>query len=291
MVELKNIAIIDGSYMLHRVMKQPALFNLRNKKLERTGGIFGFFQTLQKEIKLTTYYPIVCWDEGQSNRRLKIYPNYKKHEDKKNDTTIKSFSEMTEDELDEDYAYNYKLQRSKIIMILDALGIPSLLFPHVEGDDLMYWLSKHCNKSKVITDDKDLLQLLSDNCVVRRPMHNTTIKLNDFLQENNFNSINDFVKQKALCGDSSDNIPGACYRVGEKTSNDFFKVYESLNQNENIDIINDETQLKNYCKSNNLPYKKAFINFNLQQYLDNLNLVDLIMKYIKQLKKHIKILS
>lgn len=272
----RKLAIIDGSFFLHRNLKQPNLWEMRNSELERTGGIMGFLNTLQKELKLlNNYYPIVCWDDGQSDRRLSLYDNYKKHRDHLEDPERKPFSEMTEDELDEDYVYNYKLQRKKLIQILNSFGIPSLLFRHTEGDDLMWWLANHCEKSIVLTDDRDLLQLLSNNCKVRQPMHERTYTLESYLNENEFTNIQEFVNQKALLGDGSDNIPSACKGVGEKLSKPFFEVYNKLKEENKLDVLMDEGALKKYCKDNDLLYRKAFTNFSETQYLINLELVDL----------------
>lgn len=274
---LHNILIFDGSYFIHRSLKQKELFDLRNSNLERTGGIFGVLNMLQKELKIYKGkgYPIICFDEGQSGRRLKLYENYKKHKDKLEDPERKSFQEMTEDELDEDYVYQYRVQRRKLIEILNALGIPSLLFKGTEGDDLMYWLSKHCKNSIVFTDDRDLLQLMSENCYIRQPMHKVEIHLDEFLKENNFESMNDFIKQKALCGDASDNIPSACKGVGEKFALDCIKVYESLEKANQLDILFNEKELKKYCVENDFKYRKAYSNFDKNQYNINLDLVDL----------------
>lgn len=273
---LKNIAIIDGSFFLHRNLKQQNLWELRNSELERTGGIMGFLNTLQKELKLlNNYFPIVCWDDGQSDRRLSLYDNYKKHRDHIEDPDRKPFNEMTKDELDEDYVYNYKLQRKKLIGVLNSFGIPSLFFKHTEGDDLMWWLSNHCEKCIVLTDDRDLLQLLSEKCKVRQPMHDRTYTLESYLKENDFENINDFIKQKALLGDGSDNIPSACKGVGEKTTKMFFETYDKLKELNCFDIIHDEKLLKKFCNDNDLTYRKAYTNFDEMQYLLNLELVDL----------------
>lgn len=273
---LKNIAIIDGSFFLHRNLKQQNLWELRNSELERTGGIMGFLNTFQKELKLlNNYFPIVCWDDGQSDRRLSLYDNYKKHRDHIEDPDRKPFNEMTKDELDEDYVYNYKLQRKKLIGVLNSFGIPSLFFKHTEGDDLMWWLSNHCEKCIVLTDDRDLLQLLSEKCKVRQPMHDRTYTLESYLKENDFDNINDFIKQKALLGDGSDNIPSACKGVGEKTTKMFFETYDKLKELNCFDIIHDEKLLKKFCNDNDLTYRKAYTNFDETQYLLNLELVDL----------------
>lgn len=275
-MHLKNICAIDGSYCLHRVMKQQNLFDLRNSELERTGGIFGVLNILKKEIQnIGNYFPIVCWDDGQSDRRLAIYDNYKKHREHLEDPERKPFSEMTEDELDEDYVYNYKLQRKKLIQLLNSFGIPNLFFRHTEGDDLIYWLVKHSERCKIITDDKDMLQLLNENCIIRRPMHDDVVRLDSFLKDNEFESIDDFVKMKALLGDGSDNIPSACFKVGEKTASEFFKVYESVKADNLMDLFSNEAELKKYCVAKDFKFKKAYCNFNENQYLNNLELVDL----------------
>lgn len=275
-MKLKNLLIIDGSYCLHRGLKQQPIFDMRNSNLERMGGILSFFNILQKEIKLRgDYFPIVCWDNGLSERRLSLYPNYKEHEDKLNDPEYKPLIELTDIEKETDYVYNYKLQRKKIIEILNAFGIPSLIFSKVEGDDLMYWLANHCSKSIVVTDDKDLLQLLSPTCRVRQPMKDRLVILPEFLKDNDFIDINDFIHVKALLGDPSDNIPSACFRVGEKTALDCLAMYYQLKCDNKLDLLQNKDDLKAYCLRYNINFKSAFCNFNEAQYLTNLELIDL----------------
>lgn len=277
MIKLKNILAIDGSYMLHRGLKQPNLWEMRNSELERTGGIYSFLNSLQKELKISgvNYYPIVCWDEGLSPRRLAVYDNYKKHRDHLEDPDRKPFNLMTDEELDEDYVYNYKLQRKKLIEILNSFGIPSLLFKGVEGDDLICWLSKHCEKSKVLTDDADMIQLLTETCNIRRPMHETELTLKSYLEENEFNDIEEFINKKAFLGDQSDNIPSACYGVGDKFSKEFFKCYNLLKETNQMELLKDEKALKNLCKTHDIKFRAAYCNFDENQFLNNLELVDL----------------
>lgn len=276
MLQLKRLAICDGSYFLHRNLKQPNLWEMRNSELERTGGIYGFLNTFQKELKLLgNRYPIVCWDDGLSSRRLAVYDNYKKHREHLEDPDRKPFYQMTNEELDEDYVYNYKLQRKKLIEILNAFGIPNLMFKGVEGDDLICWLSKHCENAKVLTDDFDMLQLLSETCKLRQPMKEKELTLESFLKENEFEKIEEFINKKAFLGDSSDNIPSACYGVGDKYFKEFFKCYNLLKEQNRLDILKDEKALKSFCKENNIKCRSAYGNFDENQFLNNLELVDL----------------
>jgi len=277
-MKLKNICIIDGSYFLHRCMKQQNLFDLRNSELERTGGIYGFLNIFQKEIRMIgDYFPIVCWDNGQSIRRLTIYDNYKKHLDRMNDPDFKPLHKMSDIELDEDYVYQYKLQRKKLIELLNAFGIPNLQFKHTEGDDLMYWLTQHSEKSIVMSDDRDMLQVLSENCRVKQCMKEVTYTIDSFLEEYELDSVDAFIRRKAFCGDGSDNIPGCCFQVGEKSVSEFFKLYKILKAKNDLNFLKvvDEKGLKEFCKANDIKYKKAYINFDEDQFLKNLELVDL----------------
>lgn len=74
-----KVLIIDGSYMLHRNLHIEELNLLTDNNGNKTGGLFGFMRSLLKACKSVKqgYMPIICWDSGLSERRLKIYPNYK----------------------------------------------------------------------------------------------------------------------------------------------------------------------------------------------------------------------
>ena len=74
-----KVLIIDGSYMIHRSLHIPEVFELKCSSGERTGGIFGFLRTLSSELRICgDYFPVVCFDEGLAPRRLAADPNYKK---------------------------------------------------------------------------------------------------------------------------------------------------------------------------------------------------------------------
>ena len=287
-MELKDILVIDGSNMMHRALKTPVLFETRNANGMRIGGIQGFFNILQKELKkdMSMSFPIVCWDDDVSERRLTLYNNYKKHLDKIQDPNYKAFCNMTDEELDENYDYQYKLQRKRVIEILKKMGIPSLLFSHTEGDDLIKWVVDHSKKSKIISDDGDMLQLISANCKIRQPMHNRVLTINNAYDGCWYDNSSDYVREKALLGDKSDNIPSACYQVGKMSTQAFFEVFDRLNSDDNLDIMSNCEALENYCKTNNLLFKKAFVNFNIEQYLTNLELVDLGRIHVNDLDEN-----
>ena len=67
-----KILIFDGSHALHRSISEPHLWEMRNQKGERTGGVFGTLKTIYKETKYYNYFPVVIFDGHLSKRRLNI---------------------------------------------------------------------------------------------------------------------------------------------------------------------------------------------------------------------------
>ena len=77
-----RLLIFDGSHCLHRNLCEPHLWEMKNIKGERTGGIYGTLQTILKESSSFNYFPVVVFDGHLSKRRLDIFPNYKRTLDK-----------------------------------------------------------------------------------------------------------------------------------------------------------------------------------------------------------------
>lgn len=271
-----KVLIIDGSYMIHRSLHIPEVFELKCSSGERTGGIFGFLRTLSSELRICgDYFPVVCFDEGLAPRRLAADPNYKKAMERED----KSKQVLTKEEADIDYVTQYRKQRNKLIEVLMYFGIPCLKFIPWEGDDLMYIISKISEDSLVLTDDRDLLQLLSPTCKVRRPMADELWTLDSFLVSRGLENIYDFILWKAIRGDGSDNIPGCCKGVGEGSVNEFIKLlYTFRDSLDNWDFSSypkTESDMRNWCNSFEIKYKKAYLNFDKDRFFANLELVDL----------------
>ena len=274
--QIYNRALIfDGSHALHRNLSVPNNWDMKTSTGIRTGGIFGVLRTIVKELKDYNYYPIVVFDGGLSKRRLDIYPNYKRTLDKQQ--LNESVEEKTEEQLiDEEFRREYNSQRETLKQLLPLFNIPVICLDGWEGDDIIYVLTKLCKDSIVVSDDKDLLQLIRDDetgrCRVRRAMREEFWDLNH-LKENNVD-IKEYISCKSIVGDGSDNIPSACYQVGEKTAPGLYQLYESVKLN-NLNFPSTEEELNNVCKKLNLPKRKAYINFNENQFLTNLLLTDL----------------
>jgi len=97
------------------------------------------------------------------------------------------------------------------------LGVKQIEFRGREGDDVIGRLSRELSEIKVvISDDKDMLQLVSQNCHVYRPMADDLIMFDNFRQKVGVpRSL--FLLMKCITGDASDNVPGI-EKVGDVTA-------------------------------------------------------------------------
>lgn len=271
----QRLLIFDGSHCLHRAICEPHLWEMKNNEGQRTGGVYGTLQTILKESETFNYFPVVVFDGHLSQRRLDIYPNYKRNEDKK--ILNESVEQLTEmEQLQELQRQEYNTQREMLKVILPAFGIPTIHLTDWEGDDLIYVLSRITRDSIIVSDDKDMIQLIIDEpdlrCRVRRGMRDEFINM-QWLKDNNL-TTSEFIARKALIGDPSDNIPSACFQVGEKTALGLYKLYmESTKRVEGFPKNEDE--LSKICKELDIPKRKAYLNFNEDQFLKNVLLMDL----------------
>lgn len=264
-----SLLIVDGSYLIHRVLHNNHLFELRGPDGQRTGGVFGFIRCLNKELKLNPdYFPILCFDGGLDPRRTNADPNYKNAQERSKQVDV-----VTQEDADSDYLTQYRRQRAMTMELLSYAGIPSLRFNTDirEGDDIIYYLSKICNKGLVLTDDRDMLQLVSDNISVRRPMADELITKDILLQD--YETIYDFIVNKAIIGDGSDSIPGCCKGVSGGTSSQLIKLLKLVDGSD-INIDN-EDKIREICELNNIKFRKAMLNFDKERFEINMELVDL----------------
>lgn len=275
-INFNRVMIYDGSYLLHRNLSQPNQWEMINSKGKRTGGIYGVLRSIIKESKDYNFYPVVIFDGGLSKRRLDIYPNYKKNIERQALLECKD-EDLTEEQIfDLEFRREYSTQRNDLMQLLPLFGIPTIRINDWEGDDLICILSKMCRNSIVVSDDKDLLQLVYENieemrrCRVRRPMKEEMWDINT-LKSNNMD-IQKYIGCKCIVGDPSDNIPSACFQVGEKTAPGLYELYT---RSTNSGFPKDEEDLEKKCKEFDIPKRKAYLNFNEDQFLTNVLLTDL----------------
>lgn len=114
-------------------------------------------------------------------------------------------------------------QIPKVFEIFDAFGIKSIVVDGYEADDVIGTLAKKfaddSNQSIIISNDRDLWQLVNKNVVVMLP---TTSGKSEWIGTEEVQKRMGFPPEKVpdykgLRGDPSDNIPGV-HGIGDKTA-------------------------------------------------------------------------
>lgn len=115
--------------------------------------------------------------------------------------------------------------------LIKALGIPLIVVPGVEADDIIGTLALQAERAGLFTvistGDKDLAQLVNKNIILINTMHDTVLDEKGVLEKFSVppHKIVDYL---TLIGDQVDNIPGVP-KVGPKTALKWLETYGDLN--------------------------------------------------------------
>jgi DNA polymerase-1 len=204
-------ALLDGSYFLHRALHLE-VFQEMESEGEPTGGILGVLNEIRKTLDVIRPKRVaLIWDDGLSERRLKLYPGYKKKPEPENQEERQASSWLGK---------VYKHQKDKLTQLLPTFGIRVISVPGMEGDDLLYSIAEKLtgdsdDRVTIVTDDKDLLQCVTAQKSVYRPMADQFITWKNFEEKIGCSPFG-FLLKKCVVGDESDKIKGVP-GVGEKT--------------------------------------------------------------------------
>ncbi len=224
---------------------------------EPTAGVFGFTSILLRLLEQDhPDYLAVTFDTGKTFRD-KLFPEYKG-----------TRAKMPED---------LRPQMERIRQIVDAFNIPRLEREGYEADDLLGSLSRRLADQgygvKIITGDRDLLQLVDDRILVNLP-GKSLADARDFFAKDVVEMLGvtprQVVDYKALVGDKSDNIPGVA-GIGEKTAASLLLSYETLDGVfSHLDDLSESTRKKLEANKENayLSQKLATIVTDLDVSLD-----------------------
>ena len=220
---MDKIILLDGNSLSYRAFyAMPAL---KNKKGLYTNSVYGFTLMLERILEDTKpKYALVAFDKGKETFRHKSYEAYKGTRDK------------TPTELVEQFGYVREL--------IESYGIKYEEHLDYEADDIIGSYAKIAEKAGleviIVSEDKDLTQLASDNITVyytKRGVTEIDYYTPEFINEKYGLTPQQIVDMKGLMGDKSDNIPGIP-GVGEKTAIKLLTEYETVeNVLENIDNI------------------------------------------------------
>ena len=208
----EKVLIIDGLNTFIRVF---SVIPTTNDDGIHVGGIVGFLKSVGYAIKmLAPTRTIIVFDgKGGSNRRRKLYPEYKAKR-----TTKIRLNRVNEFENIEDERHSMLMQLSRCAEYLERLPVNIVSVDNVEADDVMAYIAKQLlpeSKTTIMSTDKDFLQLVSDRISVWSPTKKKLYNPEKVLEEYKVTSKN-LLLSRIFEGDQSDNIKGVM-GIGIKT--------------------------------------------------------------------------
>lgn len=173
-----------------------------------TGGIAGFLKSIGYAIKLLnpTRVIVVFDGNGGSQKRRKIYPDYKKGR-KTRIRFNRTYDEMSSSDIEQK---NVRLELLRLINYLGVLPVTTMAIDNIEADDTIAYLSEQTFKDSnvfIMSSDKDFLQLASDKVKLWSPTKKKIFGCKEIMDEYGI-SCGNFIYYRVMEGDVSDNIDG-----------------------------------------------------------------------------------
>ncbi len=223
-MDSKRLYLLDATAFCYRAFY--AVRGLSTSFGQPTGAIYGFVNILNKIIKDNKpKYLAVCFDVSRDTFRSKIFAEYK----------------IQRPPMPSDLSSQIPIIKE----IVSAYGFSIIEKEGFEADDIIANFARRAKALKVpvtiVSSDKDILQLVSDDIEVFSPYKDTGITYDADMVEERFgvkpNQVADVI---SLMGDSADNIPGIS-GIGEKTALGLIKEFGSLdNLLKNVENIGKE---------------------------------------------------
>jgi len=231
----KKLILIDGNSIAYRAFF--ALPLLSNDKGVHTNAIYGFTMMLMKILEdEKPSHMLVAFDAGKTTFRHSTFKEYKGGRQK------------TPPELSEQFPL--------VRQLLDTYGIARYELENYEADDIIGTLAQQASKEdyevKVISGDRDLLQLVDEQITVSMTKKGIT-EVEEYtpaaILEKYELTPEQIVDMKGLMGDKSDNIPGVP-GIGEKTAIKLLKQFKTVEGvYENIDEVSGAKLLQNLSEN------------------------------------------
>jgi DNA polymerase-1 len=205
----ERLILVDGSSFLFRAYH--AIPPLTNPQGEPTNAIYGVSNMLRKLIAdYQSEYVTVVFDAPGKTFRNDLYEQYKAHR-----------PPMPDD---------LRVQIEPLHQLIRAMGLPLIMEPGVEADDVLGALAQHAagqGFSVIIsTGDKDMAQLVTGLITLENTMTNSRMDIQGVIDKFGVKP-EQIIDYLALMGDSSDNIPGVP-KVGPKTAAKWLEQFQTL---------------------------------------------------------------
>ena len=205
----EEIYLIDGSAYIYRAYH--AIAPLSNSKGVATHAVLGFINMVKRLIReKNPKYLVMAFDSRGPVFRHQLYSEYKANRP------------PMPDDLSVQIPFIKKFVAASNILMLEEQD--------VEADDIIASVVKRFtalgHKIVVVSGDKDLLQLVSDDVIMWDPMKDKVVDQEAIIKKYGVRS-DQLLDLFALIGDSSDNVPGVP-GVGPKTAQKLIGDFSSL---------------------------------------------------------------
>ncbi len=209
--------LVDGSGYIFRAYYALPPLSRKSDGLP-TGAVSGFCSMLFKlledvrsdDSKHKPSHFAVIFDSARKNFRNEIYSEYK----------------ANRTEAPEDLAPQFEYIRKSV----EAFNLPSVELLNYEADDLIATYAKMITeagaKVTIISSDKDLMQLVSNEIRLFDPMKSKVIGEKEVFEKFGVKP-EQVIDVQSLAGDTSDNIPGVP-GIGVKTAAELINKYKTL---------------------------------------------------------------
>ena len=208
---MNKLVLIDGNSLLNRAYYAMAVFSTKDGL--PTNGIFGFVKLILKIVEEEKpQYMAVAFDVHAPTFRHKMFKEYKGTRKPMPEDLVKQVPVLKE--------------------LLSAMKICTVEKAGYEADDLIGTLSRKFDgvHTLIYTGDRDAYQLVNDRVSVyftRRGVSDIDrMTAENFVAKESIRP-DQITEQKALMGDSSDNIPGI-RGIGPKSALELLKQYDTL---------------------------------------------------------------
>jgi DNA polymerase-1 len=241
-----SILLIDG---LNTFLRSFTVINHINSNGHHIGGLTGALKSIGYAIRLInpTYVVVVFDGVASTSNKRNLFPEYKANRHKNRSTNYTIFGSKEE----EDESVRNQIER--LIQYLKCLPVSLISVDGLEADDIIGYLvdkfEKNSNTEKItiMSADKDFLQLVSKKTQIYSPTKKKIYQPKDVLEEYGISS-NNFLMQKILLGDKSDNIPGIV-GLGPKK---LIKLFPELGEEKSVSLNEILLKSTNNIDDNNL---------------------------------------
>ena len=285
-----RILLVDG---LNTFIRSFAVNPSSNDDGIHIGGMTGFLQSIGYAIRnIRPTRVIICFDgKGGSQRRRKLFPDYKANRRVKTRLTrMSSYGNVN----DEQIAMGQQIRR--LTQYLEVLPVTVLATENIEADDAIAYICEQIypkSQKFIMSTDKDYLQLVNESVQVWSPTKKKFYFEDTILDEFGV-PANNFLEYRTLLGDSSDNIPGI-KGIGLKTLQKRIPIIFGNKKITVDDIVEHAKKHKDEAKvlsDISESYEKLELNYKLMQLREvdisgyaKSSILDIVRRTIQRLNK------